>query len=69
MVAPEFEKMSNEYTNVIFVKVDVDSQQAIMNMCGVSCMPTFQYFKGGVKVDEVVGADVRTLRAKVQSLA
>ncbi|KAL3810906.1 hypothetical protein ACHAXA_008756 [Cyclostephanos tholiformis] len=69
MVAPEFEKMSKEFPNVIFVKVDVDAQQGIMQECGINCMPTFQYYKGGVKVDEVVGANVQSLRAKVQSLA
>eukprot|EP00577_Skeletonema_sp_RCC1716_P024125 CAMPEP_0113404542 /NCGR_PEP_ID=MMETSP0013_2-20120614/18450_1 /TAXON_ID=2843 ORGANISM="Skeletonema costatum, Strain 1716" /NCGR_SAMPLE_ID=MMETSP0013_2 /ASSEMBLY_ACC=CAM_ASM_000158 /LENGTH=103 /DNA_ID=CAMNT_0000290161 /DNA_START=49 /DNA_END=360 /DNA_ORIENTATION=+ /assembly_acc=CAM_ASM_000158 len=69
MVAPHFEAMSKEYTNVIFVKVDVDNQDKIAQMCGVRAMPTFQFFKGGKKVDELMGADVATLKSKVAALA
>jgi len=69
MVAPHFEAMSKEYTNVIFVKVDVDNQDKIAQMCGVRAMPTFQFFKGGKKVDELMGADVTTLKSKVAALA
>mmetsp|Transcript_10311 Transcript_10311/g.15533 ORF Transcript_10311/g.15533 Transcript_10311/m.15533 type:complete len:104 (+) Transcript_10311:78-389(+) len=69
MVAPHFEAMSKEYTNVIFVKVDVDNQDKIAQMCGVRAMPTFQFFKGGQKVDELMGADVATLKSKVAALA
>ena len=69
MVAPHFEALSKEYTNVIFVKVDVDKQDKIAQMCGVRAMPTFQFFKGGQKVDELKGADVATLKSKVAALA
>jgi len=69
MVAPHFEAMSKEYTNVIFVKVDVDNQDKIAQLCGVQAMPTFQFFKGGKKVDEVMGANVAALKSKVAALA
>ena len=69
MVAPHFEKMSTEFAdNAIFVKVDVDAQEKIAQMCGIRAMPTFQFFKGGQKVDELMGADVRTLHSKVTAL-
>lgn len=69
MVAPHFEAMSKENPNVIFVKVDVDAQDKIAQMCGIRAMPTFQFFKGGKKVDELMGADVNTLKSKVAALA
>lgn len=69
MVAPEFEKMANEFPGAVFVKVDVDAQANISQMCGIRAMPTFQFFKNGVKVDEVMGANVQALREKIQSLA
>ena len=69
MIAPAFEKMSNEFPGAIFVKVDVDAQEGISRMCGIRAMPTFQFFKNGEKVDELQGANVQALTAKVQSLA
>jgi len=33
--------------------------------CGISAMPTFQVFKGGEKVDEMVGAS----KEKLEELA
>lgn len=66
MMAPHFEKMSQEFAGMaIFVKVDVDSQDKIAQMCGIRAMPTFQFFKNGKKVDELMGADVRALHSKV----
>lgn len=61
--------MSKEYSNVIFVKVDVDAQDKIAQKCGIRAMPTFQFYKNGGKVDELQGADVNTLKGKVAALA
>ena len=69
MIAPHFEAMSKENTNAIFVKVDVDAQEKIAAMCGIRAMPTFQFFKDGQKVDELCGANINTLKAKVANLA
>mmetsp|Transcript_13242 Transcript_13242/g.20963 ORF Transcript_13242/g.20963 Transcript_13242/m.20963 type:complete len:106 (+) Transcript_13242:84-401(+) len=69
MVAPHFEAMSNEYTNAIFVKLDVDAQDKIAQKCGIRAMPTFQFYKNGEKVDELMGANVAELKKKVTTLA
>lgn len=69
MIAPHFQAMADENPNVTFVKVDVDAMDKIAQMCGVRAMPTFQFFKGGEKVDEMCGANVAGLKAKVASLA
>ena len=61
--------MSKEYSNAIFVKVDVDAMDKIAQKCGVRAMPTFQFFRGGEKVDELMGADVSSLKQKVSALA
>eukprot|EP00579_Thalassiosira_antarctica_P008500 CAMPEP_0201902026 /NCGR_PEP_ID=MMETSP0902-20130614/54743_1 /ASSEMBLY_ACC=CAM_ASM_000551 /TAXON_ID=420261 /ORGANISM="Thalassiosira antarctica, Strain CCMP982" /LENGTH=61 /DNA_ID=CAMNT_0048436015 /DNA_START=637 /DNA_END=822 /DNA_ORIENTATION=+ len=61
--------MSEEFSNAIFVKVDVDAMDKIAQKCGVRAMPTFQFFKNGQKVDELMGADVNALKAKVSALA
>jgi len=69
MIAPKFQAMSEQYTNVIFVKVDVDAQEKIAGMCGIRAMPTFQFYKNGSKVDELCGANEQGIRAKVEALA
>ena len=57
MISPHFEKLATEYPNAIFVKVDVDEKGGIAGMCGISGMPTFQFYKGGNVVAEMCGAD------------
>uniref|UniRef100_A0A7S2WLZ4 Thioredoxin n=1 Tax=Eucampia antarctica TaxID=49252 RepID=A0A7S2WLZ4_9STRA len=65
MIAPVFEKMSDEFTDVIFIKVDVDKADTIAQKCGIKAMPTFQYYKDGKKVDEICGADAAKIKSKV----
>ena len=36
--------------------------------CGISAMPTFQAYKNGVKVSDVIGANRDKLLAMIQSL-
>lgn len=69
MIAPKFEEMSKEYPGAIFVKVDVDAMASISQECGIRAMPTFHMYKNGEKVDELVGANVDTLKEKVAALA
>ena len=69
MIAPHFEAMSKEFANAIFVKVDVDEQEKIAQMCGIRAMPTFHFFKDGKKVDDLTGANIGAQKSKVQALA
>jgi thioredoxin 1 len=66
MISPEFAKLSDEFTSVIFLKVDVDQVESVAAACGISAMPTFQVFKDGKKVDELVGASKDKLRDLVK---
>jgi len=65
MIGPFFVQLAEKYQDVIFVKVDVDVGEDIAQKCGISAMPTFQCFKDGVKVDELVGASQEKLEALV----
>merc|ERR1719310_1156664 len=46
-----------------------DAMDKIAQRCGVRAMPTFQFYRGGEKADEMCGADVNGLRAKVAAMA
>ena len=47
---------SNKYTNIHYVKVDVDALPSLTQEYGVTAMPTFMVFKDGEKVDSLRGA-------------
>ncbi|MGH0123853.1 UNVERIFIED_CONTAM: hypothetical protein FKN15_063403 [Acipenser sinensis] len=57
MISPVFEELAQDHKDVVFLKVDVDDAQDVAEMCKVSSMPTFQFFKNGQKVEEFSGAN------------
>ena len=61
-IGPKFAKMAEEFTNVIMVKVDVDAQEKNAEKANINCMPTFQVWRNGAKVEEFSGANEKKLR-------
>ena len=57
MIAPIVEDLAEEYDGrVKFAKLDVDSNPKTAMSYGVRGIPTLLVFKGGVPVNQVVGA-------------
>lgn len=67
-ISPVFEKLSGEYAEVEFYKVDVDEMPDISQEVGIRAMPTFMVFKNGNKVKEMVGANPAGLNNMLQSV-
>ncbi|XP_070562922.1 thioredoxin-like [Ptychodera flava] len=61
-ISPKFKAMASEFPNIVFLKVDVDENAETAESCGISCMPTFHFYKNGAKVNEFSGANADKLR-------
>ncbi|KIL71483.1 hypothetical protein M378DRAFT_155057, partial [Amanita muscaria Koide BX008] len=62
-IAPAFEALAKQHSNVNFLKVDVDAAKDVASRYSISAMPTFIFLKGSEKVDQVRGANRAALEA------
>jgi len=49
----------------VFLKVNVDECKMFAQNQGIKRMPTFQFFRNGRKIDEVMGADLNAVRSRI----
>ena len=64
-IAPKLEKMTSEFPNVLFLKVDVDEAEDLAAKYEIRAMPTFIVFKKGSTETEagpIKGADEDKIR-------
>ena len=61
--APKFARWSEEFASTVFIKVDVDKARDVATSQAIQAMPTFKFYKGGAKIDELVGANAEKLKA------
>jgi len=55
MMGPVFEEASKELPDVKFVKLNVDTSPQTASNYGIMSIPTVLFFKGGEKIDQIVG--------------
>lgn len=70
-IGPYFEELAKKNEgddSKVFIKIDVDSSEAISAFCGISAMPTFKVFKNGAQVGELVGANQAKLAELVDKV-
>jgi thioredoxin len=54
---PKLESFENDYPNITFVKVDVDSEQQFAMSLGIRSVPTVMIFDGDKLVDRSSGVN------------
>ncbi|HEY9846924.1 MAG TPA: thioredoxin [Candidatus Caenarcaniphilales bacterium] len=61
MVAPVVDEIATEYNDQVkVVKVNTDENPSVASQYGIRSIPTLMIFKGGQRVDMVVGAVPKT---------
>merc|ERR1740133_192989 len=66
----EFDKFSEQYKNVAFLKVMGDSSpeaDKLMRSQGVRALPSFHFWKGSKQVDSISGAKAQTLQDAIET--
>jgi thioredoxin 1 len=57
MIGPILDELAKEYgESLVIAKVNVDDNQALAQRFGISSIPNLKVFKGGVEVDNIIGA-------------
>ena len=60
-IAPVYEELAEKYSNVTFLKVDVDESEHIASKFNIESLPTFVLFKNGIEVTRIEGANLDAL--------
>ena len=72
MVLPQYIELSEKYPEVKFLKCIGDSSadaSALMKREGVRSVPSFHFWKGGVKIDSINGARIDDVESIIKSSA
>ncbi len=67
-LTPVFESLAQKYTDVLFIKVDVDKFDTISSQYGIRSIPAIIYFKAGQKIDQTVGYNPTEIEQKIANL-
>ena len=70
LLSPIIDDLALEYAGKIKVgKVDIDQCQAVVDKYGVTSVPTVLFFKGGAKVDTLIGLNSKNVyKVKIDGL-
>ncbi|KAJ2832395.1 thioredoxin trx1 [Coemansia furcata] len=67
-MAPVFHDLSGEYSDVLFLTVDIDKVGDVARYYSVSSLPTFKFFYSRHVYNTVIGANRPALEYGVQTL-
>lgn len=67
-IAPLFKKLSEQYADIVFIKVDVDDAPEIAAEENISAMPTFHAYHNGNRVKTLTGASEEKVASMIKDL-
>ncbi|ERE82562.1 thioredoxin domain-containing protein 2, partial [Cricetulus griseus] len=67
-IKPHFHSLSLKHEDVLFLEVDADDCEQLVQDCDVFSLPTFQFYKKEEKVGEFSGALLEKLEASIEEL-
>ena len=65
-IAPDFEALSAKYTDVLFLKCDVDESDELSALFDINSLPTFVYGYNKNIIDKFEGANIKVVERKLQ---
>ncbi|XP_047327433.1 thioredoxin H2-like [Impatiens glandulifera] len=68
LMEPFLEELATVYTDVEFIKIDVDELPGVAREYGVQAMPSFVLVKMGEMIDVVMGAKKEELKKRIDEL-
>jgi len=66
-MTPVFEALASEYTDVVFIKIDMDQVPSLKSELGVWALPTFCFYRYGKKQGSFMGANEKLLRRGLEN--
>lgn len=66
-IQPDLEKLTYQFPDALFLKVDADNNSDIVQKCNISALPTFMLVRGGKQLGYLIGTDMNELKAKIRS--
>ncbi|CAL1357293.1 unnamed protein product [Linum trigynum] len=66
LMVPAMEEFAAKYTEVMFIKIDVDKLPLVARQYDVQIMPAFALIKTGKEVEKVAGVKKTELRNKIE---
>jgi thioredoxin 1 len=65
----EVDRMTLDFPNVTFLKIDADSNEEIIMRCNVKVLPTFMIVREGQQLGYVIGGDTSEVKRRLRELA
>ncbi|XP_061375514.1 thioredoxin H9-like [Gastrolobium bilobum] len=69
MIAPYYSELSEKYSSMMFLLVDVDELTDFSISWDIKATPTFFFLKDGEELDKLVGANKPVLEKKIDAIS